>query len=94
MQVPERQSTVYFENVRVSADRVVGRIDHGMKAAFAGINAERLLVSSICTGVGRYALDKAVRTRTSVPYGAYRSAVIRASRTRWLNRRSHSSPLA
>ncbi|MDH6291251.1 acyl-CoA dehydrogenase family protein [Rhodococcus opacus] len=76
LQVPERQSTVYFENVRVSADRVVGQIDHGMKAAFAGINAERLLVSSICTGVGRYALDKAVkyaneRSVWGVPIGSH-----------------------
>jgi alkylation response protein AidB-like acyl-CoA dehydrogenase len=78
LQVPERQSTVYFENVRVSADRVIGTIDHGMKAAFAGINAERLLVSSICIGVGRYALDKAVsyaneRSVWGVPIGTHQS---------------------
>lgn len=76
LQVPERQSTVYFENVRVDADRVVGQIDHGMRAAFAGINAERLLVSSICTGIGRYALDKAVkyaneRSVWGVPIGSH-----------------------
>ena len=61
LQVPERQFTVYFEDVRVPADRIIGQEHHGMRAAFAGINAERLLVSSICTGVGRYALDKAAR---------------------------------
>jgi len=61
LQVPERQYTVYFDNVRVSADRLIGHEHHGMRAAFAGINAERLLVSSICTGVGRYALDKGTR---------------------------------
>ncbi|GAA4491495.1 acyl-CoA dehydrogenase family protein [Rhodococcus olei] len=76
LQVPERQSTVYFENVRVSADRVIGQVHHGMKAAFAGINAERLLVSSICIGVGRYALDKAVayaneRSVWGVPIGTH-----------------------
>jgi alkylation response protein AidB-like acyl-CoA dehydrogenase len=61
LQVPEKQYTVYFDNVRVTPDRLLGKEHHGLRAAFAGINAERLLVSSICTGVGRYALDKAVR---------------------------------
>ncbi|MGM5069111.1 acyl-CoA dehydrogenase family protein [Rhodococcus qingshengii] len=76
LQIPERQSTVYFENVRVTPDRIIGELHHGMKAAFAGINAERLLVSSICIGVGRYALDKAVayareRQVWGVPIGSH-----------------------
>lgn len=61
LQVPERQYTVYFEDVRVSSDRIIGQEHHGMRAGFAGINAERLLVSAMCTGVGRYALEKASR---------------------------------
>ncbi|MFE3055773.1 acyl-CoA dehydrogenase family protein [Nocardia sp. NPDC059239] len=78
LQVPERQSTVYFEDVRVSADQVIGEVHHGMKAAFAGINAERLLVSSICIGIGRYALDKAVayaneRSVWGVPIGSHQA---------------------
>jgi alkylation response protein AidB-like acyl-CoA dehydrogenase len=76
LQVPERQSTVYFDNVRVGAGRLIGQEHHGLRASFAGINAERLLVSSICTGVGRYALDKAVRyarerTVWRTPIGAH-----------------------
>ncbi|MCG7207401.1 acyl-CoA dehydrogenase family protein [Streptomyces arenae] len=78
LQVPERQSTVFFDNVRVGPDRLVGKEHHGLRAAFAGINAERLLVSSICTGVGRYALDKAVdyaseRTVWKTPIGAHQA---------------------
>jgi alkylation response protein AidB-like acyl-CoA dehydrogenase len=61
LEVPEKQFTLYFDNVRVPADRIIGQENHGMRAAFAGINAERLLVSSLCTGVGRYALKKAAR---------------------------------
>jgi alkylation response protein AidB-like acyl-CoA dehydrogenase len=92
LQVPEQQSTVYFENVRLSADRIVGTVDRGMKAAFAGINAERLLVSSICIGVGRYALDKAVayakeRSAWGVPMEA-----IRLWHIRWRKPRSRLSP--
>lgn len=78
VQVPERQSTVYFDNVRVGPDRLLGQEHHGLRASFAGINAERLLVSSICTGVGRYALDKAVRyarerTVWQTPIGAHQA---------------------
>jgi alkylation response protein AidB-like acyl-CoA dehydrogenase len=78
LQVPERQSTVYFDNVRVGADRLIGEEHRGLRAAFAGINAERLLVSSICTGVGRYALAKAVRyaserTVWKTPIGAHQA---------------------
>jgi alkylation response protein AidB-like acyl-CoA dehydrogenase len=78
LQVPERQSTVYFDNVRVSGDRLIGEEHRGLRAAFAGINAERLLVSAICTGVGRYALDKAVnyanqRTVWKSPIGTHQA---------------------
>ncbi|MFF2847633.1 acyl-CoA dehydrogenase family protein [Streptomyces sp. NPDC058001] len=78
LQVPERQSTVFFDHVRVGRDRLIGVENRGLRAAFAGINAERLLVSSICTGVGRYALDKAVayaneRTVWKAPIGSHQA---------------------
>lgn len=78
LQVPERQSTVFFDDVRVSGDRLIGHEHHGLRAAFSGLNAERLLVSAICTGIGRYALDKAVRyacerTVWTTPIGAHQA---------------------
>ncbi|MEJ8279465.1 acyl-CoA dehydrogenase family protein [Pseudonocardia spirodelae] len=78
LQVPEKQSTVYFDDVRITPDRVIGAEHHGIRAAFAGINAERLLVSAICTGVGRYALEKAVayaseRTVWKAPIGSHQA---------------------
>lgn len=78
LEVPEKQATVFFDDVVVTPDRLVGEEHHGLRAAFAGINAERLLVSSICTGVGRYALDKAVsyassRTVWKAPIGSHQS---------------------
>ncbi|WP_308188110.1 acyl-CoA dehydrogenase family protein [Rhodococcus rhodochrous] len=77
LQIPERQATVFFDNVRVPADRLVGEEGRGLHASFAGLNAERLLVSSICLGVGRYALTKATtyatnRTVWTPPIGATR----------------------
>jgi alkylation response protein AidB-like acyl-CoA dehydrogenase len=78
LQIPERQATVFLDDVRVGQDRVLGPVGRGLKASFAGLNAERLLVSSICTGVGRYALDKAVnyakhRVVWNVPIGAHQA---------------------
>lgn len=78
LQTPEKQSTVYFDDVLVTPDRLLGEEHHGMRAAFIGINAERLLVSAICTGVGRYALAKAVdyanqRTVWKAPIGSHQA---------------------
>jgi alkylation response protein AidB-like acyl-CoA dehydrogenase len=78
LRIPERTSTVFLDDVRVGADRLVGEENQGLRAAFAGINAERLLVSALCTGIGRYALDKAVayasaRTVWDAPIGAHQA---------------------
>lgn len=96
LEMPERQSTVFFDNVRVGSDRIIGEVHRGLHAAFAGINAERLLVSSLCTGVGRYALGKAVdyaKTRQvwDTPIGAHQAiahplatAKIELETSRWI----------
>lgn len=78
LEIPEKQWTVFLDDVRVPHDNVVGTVHAGLETAFAGLNSERLLVSSICTGVGRYALDKAVtyaRTRTvwKAPIGSHQA---------------------
>jgi len=78
LQIPERQATVFFDDVRVPSSHLLGPEGRGLGASFAGLNAERLLVSSICTGVGRYALEKAVsyansRTVWSTPIGAHQA---------------------
>ncbi|MEV6985386.1 acyl-CoA dehydrogenase family protein [Sphaerisporangium sp. NPDC051017] len=78
LQTPEKSSTVYFDDVMVGPDRLLGAEHHGLRAAFVGINAERILVSAICTGVGRYALNKAVayargRSVWGVPIGSHQA---------------------
>ncbi|MFE6509471.1 acyl-CoA dehydrogenase family protein [Nocardioides sp. NPDC057767] len=60
LQAPERQFTLYFDDVRLPADAVVGTVGHGLRPLFDGLNPERVLSAVICTGVARYALDKAV----------------------------------
>ena len=59
LQAPENQWTLYFDDVEVSADRLVGREGDGLRIGFDGLNPERILAAAICNGVGRYALEKA-----------------------------------
>lgn len=60
MNQPDRSHQVFFDDVEVPADHRVGADGAGLKVAFTGLNTERILTSSICTGVGRYALRHAV----------------------------------
>lgn len=60
MNQPDRSHLVFFDDVEVPADQLIGVEGSGLKVAFTGLNTERILTSSICTGVGRYALHHAV----------------------------------
>jgi alkylation response protein AidB-like acyl-CoA dehydrogenase len=56
---PEKQFTLFFDNVEVDADRLVGAEGRGLRAAFDGLNPERILSAAVSIGIARYALDKA-----------------------------------
>ncbi|HWE69437.1 MAG TPA: acyl-CoA dehydrogenase family protein, partial [Acidimicrobiales bacterium] len=56
---PEKQYTLFFNNVQVEADRLIGAEGEGLRQVFFGLNPERILSASIANGIGRYALDKA-----------------------------------
>jgi alkylation response protein AidB-like acyl-CoA dehydrogenase len=56
---PEKQYTLFFDNVEVSADRMLGDQDEGLRQVFVGLNPERIMSATICTGIGRYALTRA-----------------------------------
>ncbi|MGW5518789.1 acyl-CoA dehydrogenase family protein [Nocardia africana] len=76
LRAPERQFTLFFDDVRLPADSVVGTVGHGLRPLFDGLNPERVLSAVICTGVGKYALDKAVayakeRSVWDVPIGSH-----------------------
>jgi len=78
LDMPEQQWTLFFDDVEVSPDRLIGPEDDGLRVAFAGLNTERILTSSICTGIGRYALGKAVayareRRVWDTPIGAHQA---------------------
>ncbi len=61
LEMPESQNVVFFDDVEVGADRLVGERDRGLGAVFAGLNPERVIIASTSTGIGRYALAKATR---------------------------------
>jgi len=61
VEAPDSQWTLFFDNVVLDRERLVGEWNGGFKAIFEGLNPERVLASVFCTGIGRYALQKASR---------------------------------
>jgi alkylation response protein AidB-like acyl-CoA dehydrogenase len=60
MNQPDKSHQVFFDDVEVPTENLVGAEGKGLAVAFTGLNTERILTSSLCTGIGRYALAKAV----------------------------------
>ena len=58
---PEKQFTVFFDEVRVPATALVGQAGKGFRAVFAGLNPERVTAAAISNGISRYALERAAR---------------------------------
>lgn len=58
---PEKQFTLTFEDVRLSADRLLGEEGEGLRQIFVGLNPERIMTAAHACGLARYALDKAAR---------------------------------
>jgi alkylation response protein AidB-like acyl-CoA dehydrogenase len=56
---PEKQYTLFFDNVQVGADRLIGAEGDGLRQVFFGLNPERILSAATANGIARYALDKA-----------------------------------
>ena len=73
---PERQYTLFFDDVAVGEDRLVGKPDDGLRQVFAGLNPERIMGAALLNGIGRYALDRAAsyaneRQVWGVPIGSH-----------------------
>ncbi|HEX7307677.1 acyl-CoA dehydrogenase family protein [Lentzea sp.] len=74
--IPEKQFTLFFDDVRLPGDAVVGSPDQGLQQVFAGLNPERIMGASMGTGSARRAIAKAVayaqqRTVWDTPIGAH-----------------------
>jgi alkylation response protein AidB-like acyl-CoA dehydrogenase len=73
---PDKQFTVYLDNVQVGVDALIGNAGNGLRQVFDGLNPERILVGALCGGIGRYAIGKAAayakeRQVWSTPIGAH-----------------------
>jgi alkylation response protein AidB-like acyl-CoA dehydrogenase len=73
---PDRQFTVFLDDVQVGEDALIGAAGQGLRQVFAGLNPERILAAALCNGVGRYAITKAAdyarqRKVWSEPIGAH-----------------------
>jgi alkylation response protein AidB-like acyl-CoA dehydrogenase len=59
-EAPEKQFTLFIDDVRLPADALVGDEDGGIWQLFAGLNPERIMGAALSCGMARYALAKAV----------------------------------
>jgi len=55
----EKQFSLFFDDVRVPADRLLGVEGAGLAQVFNGLNPERILAAALENGIGSYALEKA-----------------------------------
>lgn len=77
-QIPDRQSTLFYDDVRVPVTALVGGEGAGLKVLFDGLNPERISAAAICVGIGRFALEKAAayvsqRTVWKAPLGTHQA---------------------
>jgi alkylation response protein AidB-like acyl-CoA dehydrogenase len=56
---PEKQFLLFFDDVEVGADRLLGAEGEGLRQVFQGLNPERIIGAAGANGIGRYALAKA-----------------------------------
>jgi alkylation response protein AidB-like acyl-CoA dehydrogenase len=54
--LPDKQFQLFFEEVGVHGDRLLGGEGEGLHVVFDGLNPERIMSASLCNGVSRYAL--------------------------------------
>jgi alkylation response protein AidB-like acyl-CoA dehydrogenase len=74
----DRQWTLFFDEVEVTADRLVGTEHAGLATVFDGLNPERIMTAANAIGLGRRALAQAAdyareRTVWSAPIGSHQA---------------------
>jgi len=75
-QIPDRQFTLFYDEVRVPATALIGGEGQGWVPLFDGLNPERITAAALGVGIGRYAVNAAAdyaRTRNvwGQPIGAH-----------------------
>lgn len=59
MTAPERQYSLFFDDVIVPEGRRIGAEGEGLRLLFSGLNPERIMAAALENGIGVYALEKA-----------------------------------
>ncbi len=57
---PEKQFTLFLDDVRLPANALIGEQDGDLWQLFAGLNPERIMGAAMSCGIARYALARAV----------------------------------
>lgn len=100
LRTSEKQFTVFFDNVEIPADAIIGEPGAGLKQVFAGLNPERIAAAAINNGISRFAISQAAqyardRSVWKTPIGAHQGvahplaeAYINVQAARLLNARA------
>lgn len=71
------QYTLFFDNVEIAAEQVVGEVDMGALVMFNSLNPERILAAAMCSGMSDYCITMASdyakerKVFRDTPIGAY-----------------------
>lgn len=57
---PEKQFTLFLDDIHLPADALIGEEDAAMAQLFAGLIPERIMAGAFAIGLGRFAMKKAV----------------------------------
>jgi alkylation response protein AidB-like acyl-CoA dehydrogenase len=73
---PEKQYTLFFDDVVLPAAALIGTEGDGLRQVFGGLNPERIMAAAFENGIALYALEKASayasgRVVWNVPIGAH-----------------------
>ena len=61
VKTPERQFSVFFDDVRLPDEALVGERGAGLRQLFVGLNPERVSAAAINNGISRFAIAQAAR---------------------------------
>jgi alkylation response protein AidB-like acyl-CoA dehydrogenase len=76
LHVPETSFNLFFDDVKLGAEALVGAEGKGLQHLFAGLNPERVCAAAINNGIARFALEKGAiyaveRSVWKTPIGAH-----------------------
>ena len=80
--VNHETNELFFENLEIPAENLIGEEGQGFKYILDGLNAERTLIAAECIGDGYWFIDRSRATSRTASSSAARSARTRACSSR------------